>query len=188
MAELGVFGRSGQVESSNLTVSERIRCLKKVISKSSVDAIIHRHDPDQRKCPKCPAPMMVWFVIALALFGDDSYRQVFKSLHRFARKMTPTRSALTLARAKLGIPVLAEWSIVFVTKRLQRRSTVACDWLPSMVSFWTYLIPKRTAGHLENQRTALRREPFLRFASWHSAKSVRTYFSISSQSRFAAVK
>ena len=108
MAELGVFGRSGQVESSNLTVSERIRCLKKVISKSSVDAIIHRHDPDQRKCPKCPAPMMVWFVIALALFGDDSYRQVFKSLHRFARKMTPTRSALTLARAKLGIPVLAE--------------------------------------------------------------------------------
>jgi hypothetical protein len=108
MAELGVFGRSGQVESSNLTVSERIRCLKKVISKSSVDAIIHSRDPDQRKCSKCPAPMMVWFVIALGLFGDDSYRQVFKSLHRFARKMTPTRSALTLARAKLGIPVLAE--------------------------------------------------------------------------------
>ena len=73
MAERGVFGRPGQAGSSNLTISERIRCLTKVVPKSSVDATIHRHDPDQRKCSKCPASMMVWLVIALGLCGDDSY-------------------------------------------------------------------------------------------------------------------
>lgn len=108
MTEFGVFCGSGQAKSSSPIVSERIRCLKKVISKSKVDAIIRKRDPDQRKCSKCPAAMMVWFTIALGLFGDDSYRQVFKSLHRFAKNATPTRSALTLARTKLGIPVLAK--------------------------------------------------------------------------------
>jgi hypothetical protein len=51
---------------------------------------------------------MVWFTIALGLFGDDSYRQVFKSLHRFRPNATPTSSGLTQARAKLGIPIIAE--------------------------------------------------------------------------------
>jgi hypothetical protein len=52
--------------------------------------------------------MMVWFTITLGLLGDESYRRVFKWLHRFQSKATPTRSALTLARAKLGIPVFVE--------------------------------------------------------------------------------
>ena len=52
--------------------------------------------------------MMIWFVITLGLFGDDSYRQVFKALHRFGRKATPTTSALSLARARLGIAALRQ--------------------------------------------------------------------------------
>ncbi|QDT06620.1 hypothetical protein K227x_50310 [Rubripirellula lacrimiformis] len=108
MKELGVFCGSEQAKFTSQTVSERIRCLKRIISKRKVNAIIGKDNPDRRKCSKCPATMMVWFTIALGLFGDDSYRQVFKSLHRFAKNATPTRSALTLARAKLGIPVLAE--------------------------------------------------------------------------------
>ena len=50
---------------------------------------------------------MVWFTIAMWLYGNDSYCQVFRWLHRYSRKFTPSSSALTQARAKIGIPVIA---------------------------------------------------------------------------------
>jgi hypothetical protein len=50
--------------------------------------------------------MMVWFVISLGLFGNECYRHVFKRLHRFGRKETPTSSALSQARGRLGIAVM----------------------------------------------------------------------------------
>lgn len=108
MTKLGVFSGSTQAKLDGFSVSERIAGLKKVIPRSVVGSILRKRNPDRRTCPKCPALMMAWFTIALSLFGDDSYRQVFKSLHRFVRKGTPTSSALTQARAKLGVAVLAE--------------------------------------------------------------------------------
>lgn len=50
---------------------------------------------------------MVWFIIAMWLYGNDSYTQIFRWLHRFSKKFTPTSSALTQARAKIGIPIMA---------------------------------------------------------------------------------
>lgn len=50
---------------------------------------------------------MVWFVIAMWLYGNDNYTQIFRWLHRFSKKFTPTSSALTQARAKIGIPIMA---------------------------------------------------------------------------------
>jgi hypothetical protein len=41
---------------------------------------------------------VVWFVIAMALFCRDSYRQVFRWLHRFRPGGTPGRSTLCEAR------------------------------------------------------------------------------------------
>jgi hypothetical protein len=50
---------------------------------------------------------MVWFVVAIWLFGDDCYTQVFRWLHRFSPRRMPSSSALTQARARLGIPIMA---------------------------------------------------------------------------------
>lgn len=106
MLNLGKEVASAQVKLNDKPVSERIRALKKILPLSRIDSILRKHNPDRRKCSKCPAAMMIWFVIAISLFGDDCYRQVFKSLHRFRRKSTPTTGALSLARGRLGIAVL----------------------------------------------------------------------------------
>ena len=56
----------------------------------------------RRRYLRLPAWFMVWFVIALGLFGRDSYRQVFKWLQPFRRHGTPGRSTLCEARQRLG--------------------------------------------------------------------------------------
>ena len=48
---------------------------------------------------------MAWLNIAIWLYGDDNYTQVFRWLHRFSKKFTPTSSALAQARAKIGVPI-----------------------------------------------------------------------------------
>lgn len=106
MLNLGKEVASAQVKLNDKPVSERIRAIKKILPLSKVDSILCKHNPDRRRCSKCPATMMVWFVVAISLFGDDCYRQVFKSLHRYRRKSTPTTGALSLARGRLGIAVM----------------------------------------------------------------------------------
>jgi hypothetical protein len=49
---------------------------------------------------------MMWFVISLGLFGGDSYRQIFRWLHRFRPRIIPGRSTLCEARKSLGIAPL----------------------------------------------------------------------------------
>jgi hypothetical protein len=51
---------------------------------------------------------MVWFVIAMALFCRDSYRQVFRWLTRYRPKGTPGRSTFCEARKSLGVAPLRE--------------------------------------------------------------------------------
>jgi len=46
---------------------------------------------------------MVWFIIGLGLFSCDCYRQIFRWLQRFRRKLIPGRSTLCEARKRLGI-------------------------------------------------------------------------------------
>jgi hypothetical protein len=52
--------------------------------------------------------MMVWLTIAAWLFGDDSYPQVFRWLHRFTPELKPSSSALSQAKAKIGVPIMAD--------------------------------------------------------------------------------
>lgn len=86
---------------------ERIACLKRIVDKRFLQREISSRNLDKRLSPKCPAYLMVWFTIAMWLFGNDSYPQVFRWLHRFSKKFTPSSSALTQARAKIGVPIMA---------------------------------------------------------------------------------
>ena len=87
---------------------ERIACLKKVVGKKRLKQIVQRRQLDKRRSNKCPAYLMAWFTIAIWFFGNDCYTQVFRWLHRFSKDFTPTSSALTQARAKIGVPVMAD--------------------------------------------------------------------------------
>jgi Insertion element 4 transposase N-terminal/Transposase DDE domain len=82
--------------------SERLRALKRLIPRSSIQAILRRTGHARRRYVRLPAWFMVWFVIALGLFCRDSYRQVFKWLQPFRRRGTPGRSTLCEARQRLG--------------------------------------------------------------------------------------
>ena len=87
---------------------ERIACLKKIVQKKQLKQIVRRRRLDKRHSKKCPAYLMVWFNIAIWFFGSDCYTQVFRLLHRFSKEFTPTSSALTQARAKIGVPIMAD--------------------------------------------------------------------------------
>lgn len=87
---------------------ERIACLKIVVGKKFLQRIVQRRKLDRRRSRKCPAYVMAWFTIAIWFYGNDCYTQVFRWLHRFAKALMPTSSALTQARAKIGIPVMAD--------------------------------------------------------------------------------
>ena len=97
--------RSPQDEASR---RERIGCLNKIVNKKRLALQVRRRRLDRRRSPKCPAVSMVFFVIALWLYGDDAYPDVYRWLHRFAEKLMPSSSALTQARAKLGIAIMAD--------------------------------------------------------------------------------
>ncbi len=50
---------------------------------------------------------MVWFNIAMWRYGNGRYTYVFRLLHRFSRGNMPSSSALTQARARIGVPSVA---------------------------------------------------------------------------------
>ena len=66
--------------------AERGRALKRIIPRATVQAVLRRTGHGRRRYLRLPAWFMVWFVIALGLFGRDSYRQVFKWLQPFRRR------------------------------------------------------------------------------------------------------
>jgi hypothetical protein len=86
---------------------ERIACLKKIVDKKFLQREVLNHGLDKRLSLKCPAYMMVWFTIAMWLYGNDSYTQIVRWLQRFSKRFMPTSSALTQARAKIGVPIMA---------------------------------------------------------------------------------
>lgn len=81
---------------------ERMRALKRIVPRKAVQAALRRSGRAVRHCRRLTREFVVWFVIALALFCPDSYRQVFRWLGRFQRKSTPGRSTLCEARQSLG--------------------------------------------------------------------------------------
>lgn len=83
--------------------AERLRGLKRIIAYRDLQAVLL---PTTRAARRLPAWFMVWFVIALGLFGPDCYRQVYRWLQPFRRRGIPNRSTLCEARKRLGVAPL----------------------------------------------------------------------------------
>lgn len=88
------------------STAERVRALKRIVSKKSIEKVCLRSRGPQRYCRRLPRWFVVWFVIAMGLFCRDSYRQVFRWMQRFRKGGTPGRSTLCEARKSVGVAPL----------------------------------------------------------------------------------
>jgi Insertion element 4 transposase N-terminal/Transposase DDE domain len=86
--------------------AERTRALKRIIPRAAITKVLRKTGHGLRKCRRLPRWFVVWFVITLGLFCPDSYRQVFRWLHRFKKGGTPGRSTLCEARHSIGVAPL----------------------------------------------------------------------------------
>lgn len=86
--------------------AERVQALKRIVPRASIAKALRQAGRQQGGCRRLPRWFVVWFVIALGLFCPDSYRQVFRWLHRFRKGQTPGRSTLCEARKSVGVAPL----------------------------------------------------------------------------------
>lgn len=94
-----------------LPTDERLRGLKRIIPKKTVQAVLRETNRRQGFCKRLPGWFMVWFVVGLGLFSGDCYCQVFRWLQR--RLASPARSTLCEARHSLGVaPLRRLWNRV----------------------------------------------------------------------------
>jgi hypothetical protein len=90
------------------STAERVRALKRIVSLKAIATALNASSRPHRHCRRLPRWFVVWFVIAMALFCRDSYRQVFRWLQRFGKRGTPGRSTLCEARQSVGVGPLRE--------------------------------------------------------------------------------
>lgn len=95
-------------------VRDRVRALHRLFPRRQLQRLLDGVDPDARRCPRLPGWFLLGFVIALGLFAADSYRQVFRGLCPRRRAAPPGRSALTMARQRLGVEPLRRLAAVAV--------------------------------------------------------------------------
>lgn len=84
----------------------RIEALKRIVPRAKIKQVLQQMGGQATRCWRVPAWFSVWFVIALGLFGCDSYRQVFRWLTPYRKGGTPGRSTLCEARRRLGVALL----------------------------------------------------------------------------------
>lgn len=88
------------------STAERVAALKQIVPKAAIGVVLRKCGQGTAPCRRLPRWFVVWFVIAMALFCRDSYRQVFRWLHRFCPGGTPGRSTLCEARRSVGVAPL----------------------------------------------------------------------------------
>jgi hypothetical protein len=88
---------------ANFPSDERVRALERIIPQKTVQEVLQHTGHARRRYKILPAWFVVWLVIGLGLFANDSHTQVYKHLQRFRRGRTPKRSALGEARNGLGV-------------------------------------------------------------------------------------
>jgi hypothetical protein len=79
-----------------------------------VDEILLRYDRKEERRRALPARLMVYFVIAMALFSASAYREVLHNLVESLRQLrawadhwqVPTRGGISVARQRLGVEPL----------------------------------------------------------------------------------
>ncbi|WP_427004507.1 IS4 family transposase [Pseudarthrobacter sp. H2] len=90
--------------------------LTRVFPPDVVDAVIGRTGAREQRNRLLPSRLMVYYVMALALFSAGSYEEVMRSLlagmewitGRFRDWQMPTKAAIFKARTRLGSAVMAE--------------------------------------------------------------------------------
>ena len=125
-------------------VLDRLGALEKVISPNDIRQALMDTDRVNPRACKLTHEIMMWVVLAMGIFTNLPIRQVFKHAQRLrAMADTPCRSALCVARKRLGVePVqrLYERTVHPWPRRQPRgRSIVACVWWPRTAPFWTFL-------------------------------------------------
>jgi hypothetical protein len=104
------------------TTRQRLTALKRIISLKNVKAALRRAGRGQSYCSRIGDEFMVWFVVALGLFGTDCYRQLYRWLVPWKKGDVPGRSTLCEARQRLGVRALVVLAAA-VVKLLARLDT-----------------------------------------------------------------
>jgi len=85
-------------------VLDRLTALEQVISPMDVQQALDETGRVNPRACKLTHEVMMWIVLAMGIFTDLPIRQVFKYARRFrAGEGTPSRSALCVARQRLGV-------------------------------------------------------------------------------------
>ena len=108
-------------EAAALSRAHRLNALKRTIPRAKVKQVLRKTGRDRAYCARLPALFMVFFVLALGLFCNDSYRQVFRWLRRWKKDSVPGRSTLCEARRRLGVAPL----VVLAREIVQLLATAA---------------------------------------------------------------
>src|SRR5215213_8135433 len=87
----------------NYTNDERVRALERIIPRQVVQEVLQQTGHARRHYKLLPAWFVVWFVVGLGLFANDSHTQVVKYFQRFRRGRSASRGALGEARNGLGV-------------------------------------------------------------------------------------
>jgi hypothetical protein len=85
---------------------QRLAALKRIIPKAKVTGALRRSGRGRRYCPRAPDAFMIWFLVALGLFCDDCYRQIYRWLVPWKKGDVPGRSTLCEARRRVGVAPL----------------------------------------------------------------------------------
>lgn len=85
---------------------QRLSALKRIIPSRKVTEALRRSGCGCRYCSRAPDVFMVWFVVALGLFCDDCYRQIYRWLVPWKKGDVPGRSTLCEARHRVGVAPL----------------------------------------------------------------------------------
>jgi hypothetical protein len=86
---------------TQLPSDERLRALKRILPKKTVQAILRKTGRRQRHCKRLPGWFMVWFVVSMGIYCRDDYRQIYRWLQQ--GKRAPGRSTFCEARQSLGV-------------------------------------------------------------------------------------
>ena len=110
-----------------------------------VDEILQRYDRKEERRRVLPARLMVYFVIAMALFSASAYREVLQNLVEGLRGLrawvdhweVPTRGGISVARQRLGVePLRARYSMPSLV-RWPRPRRMVLGFAASAWSPWT---------------------------------------------------
>lgn len=88
---------------SDIPDSERLRALERIIPEGHVQAALKKAGQDKRHCPRLSRYWVLYFLVAMALFSDDSQADVFGRLRRFRPAGAPQSNTIAMSREATGV-------------------------------------------------------------------------------------